>query len=296
VRQVVYKLTVMVVSSCTVTKSVTRLARVIDVVCVVVTVEVGVADVRLRQLHAVETTSQAKYTTAAGAVEHDGPGCALEMGVEESVGVIDGVLEKLLDSLADGVGVGVLEAILNELLETTLLESSLLGATLLEATLLDSSLLESTMLLDDRMSLDAATLLDADTLKLPDMLRISLLDMLVRELLESFEVVSSFEVDVARELLVFHGSLTYTTDDVGEGLGLCFDDGLALCFEDGLTSCFEDGFACPQPRLSKAGHALRVLDACSYEGCEVDWHGDVEVAWGCPLKASPRGSTAWDVH
>lgn len=52
--------TVMVVISCTVITTVTASASTIDEVCVVVTVDVGVADVRLRQLHAVEITSHAK--------------------------------------------------------------------------------------------------------------------------------------------------------------------------------------------------------------------------------------------
>ncbi|KAF2829554.1 hypothetical protein CC86DRAFT_404189 [Ophiobolus disseminans] len=64
-----------------------------------------VADVRLRQEHAAETTSHAKYTTAAGAVEHDGAGGGEE--VENVVGVGVGV----------GVGVTEVESVVSVTLE-----------------------------------------------------------------------------------------------------------------------------------------------------------------------------------
>jgi hypothetical protein len=60
-----------------------KVSSTLDKIEVVVMMLVGVADVKLRQEHAVETTSQAKYMTAAGAVEHEGRGSGEEIGVGE---------------------------------------------------------------------------------------------------------------------------------------------------------------------------------------------------------------------
>lgn len=77
--------TVSVVMLCMVMVIVFKLSSTRDRIDVVVMVLVGVADVKLRQEHAVEMTSQAKYMTAAGAVEHEGRGSGEEMGVGEGV-------------------------------------------------------------------------------------------------------------------------------------------------------------------------------------------------------------------
>lgn len=75
-----------------------KLSSTCDTMEVVVAVLVGVADIKLRQLHAVEMTSQAKCMTAAGAVVQEGRGSGEEMGVgvitseEEAAGVDDGMI------------------------------------------------------------------------------------------------------------------------------------------------------------------------------------------------------------
>ena len=76
-----------------------------------------VVEVRLRHEHAAETTSHAKYTTAAGAVEHDGAGSSDDDKnvVEVGVGVISGVLEDNEELDVAGLDAMVLEAL--EMLE-----------------------------------------------------------------------------------------------------------------------------------------------------------------------------------
>jgi hypothetical protein len=152
----------MVVMSCTVTVMVLRESRMRESSEVDVTVLVGVADVRLRQPHALETTSQAKYTTAAGAVEHDGLGGEVGEGVGEAE--VMGMSDES-DGDREGVGIGVLEGLLGEAV-------ALEGATLLddmlsldEAVLLENMMsLEEATLLDEIMSLEDAVLLDRATL------------------------------------------------------------------------------------------------------------------------------------
>jgi hypothetical protein len=140
----------MVVMSCTVTVMVLRESRMRESSEVDVTVLVGVADVRLRQPHALETTSQAKYTTAAGAVEHDGLGGEVGEGVGEAE--VMGMSDES-DGDREGVGIGVLEGLLGEAV-------ALEGATLFD----DMMSLEEATLLDEIMSLEDAVLLDRATL------------------------------------------------------------------------------------------------------------------------------------
>lgn len=112
--------TVSVVMVCMVMVILFKLSSTRDRMEVVVTMLVGVADVKLRQLHAVEMTSHAKYMTAAGAVEHEGRGSGEDMGVGEgvmageldSMGVEDGMIAieemdgtdgmRMLDASRDG--------------------------------------------------------------------------------------------------------------------------------------------------------------------------------------------------
>lgn len=102
--------------------------------------------------------------TAAGAVEHEGPGGGVEIKDEVGAGVIAGVL----DSLEEEIGAGVLDAMLDELLWGMLLlkpalldEMRLLEAAILleEAILLrETTLLEGTALLEEKTLLDEISL------------------------------------------------------------------------------------------------------------------------------------------
>lgn len=65
-----------------------------------------VEDVRLRQLQAAETISQAKYTTAAGAVEHEGRGSC------EEETAVDDVIMRLLETSLEEIATEVLEMLL----------------------------------------------------------------------------------------------------------------------------------------------------------------------------------------
>jgi hypothetical protein len=149
-------LTVMVVMSWTVIVIVFNVSRIRDSSEVVVRVFVTVADVRLRQPHAAETTSQAKYTTAAGAVEHDGLGVGVGDGDRVGIGVMVGELRLLLDSrMEDGVGDGLLDAAIS-LDETMSLDGVIL---LVDAGLLSGGAVLEEAMLDRLMRLDEATLL-----------------------------------------------------------------------------------------------------------------------------------------